>query len=580
MRPNRKSGTFVLLLLAGAVFGAESDTELDALITRFYRPGEQEKAPFQGMGRATYLARIQRAKDFLRELHERIDYDQLDIADQVDYDYFRAQLDNSILMMEVLRRWERDPSMYFPFDAFFEPLLDEGSPWEERFEQMVQGMEESVVRFQWGKENLKDPPLVWTEQAIRHCDGIMRYFRQSVPKLLERSPSASLKERLSAASENYQKRLVDYKHFLETDLKPRSTGTFAIREENYDRMLEDYFLDYTVDELIDWGKRLYDENVALMERVAAQIDPDKTWQELLQENMMDHPAPWELYTTLAREADRAREIVYTKLVNVPEGMTEQYRYVEAGHWATLPRGASGIGPFVFTGDAHVGYYALPSIDFYDSFERKNELMLDWSRAWFIAQQIPHEVYPGHHFQVFMASQNERPARRLVGASPFTDVGASFSEGFAVYSEEVMYDLGYLQNDPRLYLAHLAHRHWRIARVSIDPLVHARGMSYEEAHKFFMDAGLTEGQAHVETTQITRMPVHDVAYYVGKLEVMDLLREYRELAGDDFDYKRFHTELMLLGGTPVKLARKEMLAKFVEKTSRGSRSPLRTRSDHR
>ena len=84
--------------------------------------------------------------------------------------------------------------------------------------------------------------LIWTEQAIRHCDGIMRYFRQSVPKLLERAPSPSLNERLSAASEDYQKRLINYKHFLETDLKPRSTGSFAIVGENYNRMLEDYFL--------------------------------------------------------------------------------------------------------------------------------------------------------------------------------------------------------------------------------------------------------------------------------------------------------------------------------------------------
>ena len=78
-------------------------------------------------------------------------------------------------------------------------------------------------------------------------------------------------------------------------------------------------MDYSVHELIDLGKRLYDENVALMERVAAQIDPDKTWQELLQENMMDHPAPWELYATLAREADHAPEIVYTKLVKRTAG---------------------------------------------------------------------------------------------------------------------------------------------------------------------------------------------------------------------------------------------------------------------
>ena len=55
---------------------------------------------------------------------------------------------------------------------------------------------------------------------------------------------------------------------------------------------------------------------------------------------MDHPAPWELYATLAREADRAREIVYTKLVNVPQEMTEEYRYPATISRCSWPRTTS------------------------------------------------------------------------------------------------------------------------------------------------------------------------------------------------------------------------------------------------
>jgi uncharacterized protein (DUF885 family) len=186
-------------------------------------------------------------------------------------------------------------------------------------------------------------------------------------------------------------------------------------------------------------------------------------------------------------------------------------------------------------------------------------MMDWNRSWYIAQQIPHEVYPGHHFHIFMTQKNLRPARQLAGSAPHTDVSSTMSEGWAVYAEELMYDYGYLQNEPRLFLSHLQHRLWRIARIILDPQFHTGRIDYEYMVDFFEGTGATRGQAHVEATQITNIPAHDVGYYMGVVEIKALIQEYKSILGDEnFDIRQFNTDLLLRGNVPVALIRSEML----------------------
>ena len=149
-------------------------------------------------------------------------------------------------------------------------------------------------------------------------------------------------------------------------------------------------------------------------------------------------------------------------MDVPPGLALEYRYAKEAHYNTIAQGQSGIGPMTFIhGNKHIGYFAIPYIDHYETMERKSIFMRDWNRSWYIAQHIPHEVYPGHFFEGFMQKKNMRPARRLAGSAPFTSIRAAFSEGWGVYGEEVMVDLGYFQGDKRMYLSHLGHRMWRI-----------------------------------------------------------------------------------------------------------------------
>ncbi len=370
-------------------FKSEGDPQIADLVTRYYQQSDEESAVLSGMTRASYQAWAERSRAFIVELESSIDYDALDVSGQIDYDYFHAQLDNSILMIEDLRRWEVSPTMYIPFNAFFVPSLDLERPWEERFEEMIAGLENDLDLFERSKENLNNPPLIWTESSIQDCDYVLLYLNTSLPSIIERAPNEDLKARMTAAAEKYRAALEDYRQFLATDLRPRSRGSYVVGEEVFNRLLKNYFMDYTVDELIAIGEQEVENNIRLLEETAREIDPTKTWDKLLRENWFDHVAPWDLFDDLKNEKDRAKKIVLEQLVDVPSGLEPEYRYAKEAHYNTIAQGQSGIGPITFThGNTYIGYFAIPYIDHYETMERKSIFMRDWNRSWYSTAYSP------------------------------------------------------------------------------------------------------------------------------------------------------------------------------------------------
>jgi Tol biopolymer transport system component len=541
------------------------DSKLANLINEFFHPSGDDKDIYSNSTKADFEAQIKRAELFLKKL-KKIKYDKLDLLNQNDYDYFHAQIDNQLQSLKEWSLWEKNPSLYISFDGYFAASLDKSISDEQRYQNMITAIEGGLNGFGNGMDNLSNPPKVWVEKAIKYAGNVYKYMQKRMPKIIENAPNSKLKTELKKVADAYTENLLNYQKFLSGDLLAKSDGNTVMGRKEYERALKNYFVDYSVEELIKIGRNAFSENIALLEATAKEIDPEKTWQELIDENRLDHVAPWELFDNLKKEAARAKELVYKHMVNVPSDMKEEYHYTKDGHPGTYPIGASGIGPFVFMENGvYNGYYALPTIEDYDGLKRKNEFMLDWNDSWYVVQQIPHEVYPGHHFQNFMLYRNERPARILNGVLPYTEISATMTEGWSVYNEATMYKLGYYKNDKRLYLSHLQHQLWRKVRVYAEPLYHTGQISFDEVMEMFKEAGTSDGQAWVEATQLTEMPGHDATYYMGVVMMKELIQDYKDIVGEDnFDLKEFNTRLLECGFIALPLAAKEVLEFAKEK----------------
>jgi len=157
----------------------------------------------------------------------------------------------------------------------------------------------------------------------------------------------------------------------------------------------------------------------------------------------------------------------------------------------------------------------------------------------------HEGYPGHHLQLVLANRLDSKVRKLMGTSVFI-------EGWALYCEEMMYDLGYY-SDPRVRLMQLKDQIWRACRVIIDVSLHTKRMTYGEAIDFLVkEAKLEHVNATAEVKRYTRTPTQPMSYAIGKKQIMSLKDEYIG------ELRQFHNKLLSFGSIPVALVKERMI----------------------
>jgi uncharacterized protein (DUF885 family) len=133
----------------------------------------------------------------------------------------------------------------------------------------------------------------------------------------------------------------------------------------------------------------------------------------------------------------------------------------------------------------------------------------------------------------------------------------FSEGWALYCEEMMFEQGFYDLKSRLF--QLKDELWRACRVVIDVELHCGRMNFQEAVRMLIDvAGLEEVNAISEVKRYTQSPTQPMSYIMGKLAIMKILDEYKNKSEDNFNLKSFHDQLLSYGTIPVGLVSEEML----------------------
>ncbi|NQV35659.1 MAG: DUF885 domain-containing protein [Phycisphaeraceae bacterium] len=164
----------------------------------------------------------------------------------------------------------------------------------------------------------------------------------------------------------------------------------------------------------------------------------------------------------------------------------------------------------------------------------------------------HEAMPGHFLQ--LAHANRYPGKlRAVLAS------GVFIEGWAIYSERMMIDAGYLDNDPLMRLINLKWYLRGIANALMDQAIHAGDMTRDQAMTLMMeDTFQEEREAAAKWVRAQLTSAQLTTYFVGTLEHFDLRRDIEAAWGDDFDLKTYHDKILSFGSPPVQMVRAILL----------------------
>ena len=163
----------------------------------------------------------------------------------------------------------------------------------------------------------------------------------------------------------------------------------------------------------------------------------------------------------------------------------------------------------------------------------------------------HEAMPGHYLQLAHANQYASTLRKVLSSGPFV-------EGWAVYTERVMSDAGYLNGDPLMKLIQLKWYLRTIVNALLDQAVHVDGISREAAMKLMIDSGFQEErEAAGKWTRAQLTSAQLPVYFVGALEHIALRAEAEQRLGAAFSLHDYHDKALSYGSPPVRFARELM-----------------------
>jgi uncharacterized protein (DUF885 family) len=374
-------------------------------------------------------------------------------------------------------------------------------------------------------------------------------FSMLLPSMAQQA-APDLVDEIQVAGEAAGKAVMDYAAFLRDELLPQAKGNYAIGKELFEEILhEDHMVDYDADELLETGWREFKATQSLMEGVAKEIDPNKSVHEILEDAKGDHPSADGLLAAYEEAMQAAKQYVIDHdIVTIPDG--ESLRIIETpAYIRPLIPYAAYLPPGIFE-EQQDGIFIVTPVDPSSPPEEQEQILKGHARSKLSVIAL-HEAYPGHHLQLVWANRTETLPRRMGSY-----LSTLFIEGWAFYCEELLEELGWIAT-PIQRLGRLSGQLWRAARIILDVSLHTREMSVQDAIDFLVEqCQLDPANATAEVRRYTMTPTQPQSYLMGKLQILDLINEYKETHAD-VGLREMHDAILGAGSLPPRLMRQHL-----------------------
>jgi uncharacterized protein (DUF885 family) len=499
---------------------------------------------------ATYL-------DSLRAL----DVTRLSTTNAIDYEILCTQLESMIFQIDTLKEYEWNPLTYNMGYAIYGLVAREFAPLKDRLMSVEDRLKALPLALEQAKENLKNPPKIYTETAIQQNRGNISLVRDELRSFLDQVPE--LKSEFAPAQARAVAALEEYGTYLEKELLSRSTGDFRLGDEKFRRKLR-YTLesDLTKEEIL----RRAEEDLK-----ATQNDIYQSAQPLFQEyfpNVRDlrklKDRKYVVKTVLAKLAD-SRPTNETIVDLARKDLRDCTDFVRSNDLVTvpsepvkvvvMPKFQQGVavaycdasGPLEKHGETFFAISPTPtdwtSEQTLSFFKEYNDYMLQ--------DLTIHEAMPGHYLQLAHASKFKAPTMvRAIFSS------GTFIEGWATYAEQLMVQNGY--GSPEVKMGQLKMRLRLIINAIIDQKIHTEGMTEKEAVDLMMNEGYQEkAEAEGKWRRAILTSTQLSTYLVGNLEINDIRNAYKMKFGTILDVKGFHDRMLSFGSPAPKYVKRLM-----------------------
>jgi uncharacterized protein (DUF885 family) len=166
----------------------------------------------------------------------------------------------------------------------------------------------------------------------------------------------------------------------------------------------------------------------------------------------------------------------------------------------------------------------------------------------------HEAIPGHYVQLVYSNKAPSMIKSIFG-------NGAMVEGWAVYSEQMMLDNGFGNNEPEMWLMWYKWHLRSVCNTILDYSVHCQNMPKQNAMTLLMhEAFQQQAEAEGKWKRVSVTSVQLDSYFTGYKEIMDLRDDWKSKQGDKYTLKEFNEKFLSYGSAPVKLIKEAMLAK--------------------
>lgn len=507
---------------------------------------------------------------FLAEL-QSLDRTKLGRDQQVDLQILREQLRGDLWRLEVLQEWAWNPVVYTQMTggAIYGLMAREFAPLEKRLLHVAARLEAMPRLYEQIRQTLdaKRVPPIHAETAVKQNRGLASILENLVKPHLSKLGEAD-RTRLNQAMATALAATEQHQVWLEKELQPKAAGNFRIGAKLFDEKLP-----------FSLGSKLSRQEVRdraefELKRVRAEMYVIARGVLLKSGKVPATDAPEKPTAEQQQKViEAALELAYAEIPDrdgivdfAKKSLAMATDFVKQRDLVTIPpdpidiilmpefqRGVS-IAYCDSPGALDVGqktYYAVSPIPTEWSDKQVKSFLREYNfRS--IHDLTIHEAMPGHFLQLAHSNRSPRKLRAVLSSG-------TFIEGWAVYTEQLMAEEGFLDRDPLMRLIAFKWYLRGIANSILDQAIHVDGMNRDAAMQLMVrdtfqeerEAALKWVRAQLTSTQLS-------TYFVGYQEHRDLRAAAEKAWGSKFTLKRYHDGTLSFGSPPTRFARALLL----------------------
>ena len=526
----------------------------DAFVTNWFEldPANavyQGKHEFDGRLPDWSAAGLKKTADFLRETIAaagKFDGSKLSEADRFERDYLVKVAEGKLFWLEDADQPHRNPTYYV--GGGLDPNVYIARPYADaptRMKAMIAFFKSVAAQAPNIRANLKTPmPLSFINYGVAGFNGFADFYAGDAKKAFASVKDPTLQAEFDSASQAAATAMREIGTWLESQ-RGTATQDFALGADRFARMLAaTEGVNTPLAELEKIGMADLKRNQDAFVAACATFAPGATIEACTAKMNANKPDGGPV-AEARRQIPLLRAFVIGKdLVSIPgteEALVEESPPYNRQNSAYI----DPPGPFD-KGIPSVYYISPPdpswSKEVQDGFVPGKQDLLFTS---------VHEVMPGHFVQFLHANRSPSLFGQLF-------VGYAYAEGWAHYTEEMMWEAGLNNGDPETHIGQLANALLRDCRFLSAIRLHSGTMTQEQSRELFIkECHQDEGTARQQSARGTYDPAY-LNYTLGKLMIRKLRADWTASRGGTKAWKGFHDAFLSYGGPPVPLVRQAMM----------------------